>query len=99
MLRIVTHDAMLNRQYTPFEEHDVLKHAHAKPWAWHTREDLSESLRMDANRTPRVALVHDWLNGMRGGEKCLEVFCHRWPDAALYTLLHKPGSVSADIER
>ncbi len=21
----------------------------------------------------RVALVHDWLTGMRGGEKCLEV--------------------------
>ena len=21
----------------------------------------------------RIALVHDWLTGMRGGEKCLEV--------------------------
>ena len=54
---------------------------------------------MDANRSPRVTLVHDWLNGMRGGEKCLEIFCRRWPDAALFTLLHKPGSVCADIER
>src|SRR5688572_33450145 len=25
----------------------------------------------------RVALIHDWLTGMRGGEKALEVFCER----------------------
>jgi len=54
---------------------------------------------MDANATPRVVLVHDWLNGMRGGEKCLDVLCRRWPHARLLTLLHKPGSVSPAIER
>jgi glycosyltransferase involved in cell wall biosynthesis len=48
---------------------------------------------------PRVVLVHDWLTGMRGGEKCLEVLCRRWPEARLYTLLHRQGSVSAAIER
>jgi glycosyltransferase involved in cell wall biosynthesis len=53
---------------------------------------------MDANATPRVAVVHDWLTGMRGGEKCLEVLCRRWPQAQLYTLLHRPGSVSEAIE-
>ncbi len=47
----------------------------------------------------RVALVHDWLTGMRGGERCLEVFCELFPDADLYTLLHVPGSVSPVIER
>jgi glycosyltransferase involved in cell wall biosynthesis len=47
----------------------------------------------------RVVLVHDWLTGMRGGEKCLEVAARRWPDAPLFTLLHKPGSVSPAIER
>jgi glycosyltransferase involved in cell wall biosynthesis len=46
----------------------------------------------------RVVLVHDWLTGMRGGEKCLEPLCRRWPDARLVTLLHKPGSVSPIIE-
>jgi glycosyltransferase involved in cell wall biosynthesis len=46
-----------------------------------------------------VALVHDWLTGMRGGERCLEVFCELYPDADLYTLLHVPGSVSPVIER
>src|SRR4030095_7544603 len=48
---------------------------------------------------PRVAIVHDWLTGMRGGERCLEVACEVFPDAPLYTLLHVPGSVSATIER
>jgi glycosyltransferase involved in cell wall biosynthesis len=51
---------------------------------------------MDAGR---VVLVHDWLTGMRGGEKCLEPLARRWPTARLLTLLHKPGSVSAAIER
>jgi glycosyltransferase involved in cell wall biosynthesis len=46
----------------------------------------------------RVVLVHDWLTGMRGGEKVLEVFCRRWPEACLYTLLHKKGSTSPAIE-
>jgi glycosyltransferase involved in cell wall biosynthesis len=48
---------------------------------------------------PRVVLVHDWLTGMRGGEKCLEPLARRWPHARLFTLLHKKGSVSAAIER
>ena len=50
-------------------------------------------------RELRVALVHDWLTGMRGGERCLEVFCELFPDADLFTLLHVPGSVSPVIER
>jgi glycosyltransferase involved in cell wall biosynthesis len=54
---------------------------------------------MEATGGPRVVLAHDWLTGMRGGEKCLEVFCRLWPAARLYTLLHRPGSVSAAIER
>src|SRR5262245_54282824 len=54
---------------------------------------------MEAQGGPRVVLVHDWLTGMRGGEKCLEVLCRRWPGAPLLTLLHKRGSVSPAIER
>jgi len=46
----------------------------------------------------KVALVHDWLTGMRGGEKVLEVFCEMFPHADLFTLLHVPGSVSGKIE-
>jgi glycosyltransferase involved in cell wall biosynthesis len=47
----------------------------------------------------RVALVHDWLTGMRGGERCLEVFCEIFPDADLFTLVHARGSVSPVVER
>jgi glycosyltransferase involved in cell wall biosynthesis len=47
----------------------------------------------------RVALVHDWLTGMRGGEKVLEVLCERYPDAELFTLVHLRGTVSPAIER
>lgn len=47
----------------------------------------------------RVALVHDWLTGYRGGEKCLAVLCRRFPDAPLYTLLHARGSLPPAIER
>jgi glycosyltransferase involved in cell wall biosynthesis len=46
----------------------------------------------------RVALVHDWLTGMRGGEKALERLCEIFPDAELFTLVHIKGSVSPLIE-
>src|SRR6266496_3508101 len=44
----------------------------------------------DRVAAPTVALVHDWLTGMRGGE--------RFPSADLFTLLRVPGSVSPVIE-
>jgi glycosyltransferase involved in cell wall biosynthesis len=46
----------------------------------------------------RIALVHDWLTGMRGGEKVLESLCRMFPDAELLTLVHARGSVSPAIE-
>jgi glycosyltransferase involved in cell wall biosynthesis len=45
-----------------------------------------------------VALVHDWLTGMRGGERALEAICELFPDATRFALIHVPGSVSATIE-
>ena len=47
----------------------------------------------------KVALVHDWLTGMRGGERCLEIFCELFPDAPIFTLIYHKGSVSQTIER
>ncbi len=46
----------------------------------------------------RVALVHDWLTGMRGGERVLESVCELFPHADLFTLFHHPGRVSPRIE-
>jgi glycosyltransferase involved in cell wall biosynthesis len=43
-------------------------------------------------------LVHDWLTGMRGGEKVLESLCRIFPGADLLTLVHVPGSISSTID-
>lgn len=45
----------------------------------------------------RVALIHYWLVGMRGGEKVLEALCRMFPQADIYTHVHVPGRVSAEI--
>ena len=47
----------------------------------------------------KVALVHDWLTGMRGGERVLERVARWFPGADLYTLVWRRGSVSSEIER
>jgi glycosyltransferase involved in cell wall biosynthesis len=46
----------------------------------------------------KVAVVHDWLTGMRGGERVLEEILEIFPCAEIFTLLHRPGSVSPRIE-
>lgn len=46
----------------------------------------------------RTAVVHDWLNGMRGGEKVLDEMLPLLPDPTIFTLFHVPGSVSGRIE-
>ncbi len=46
----------------------------------------------------KVAVIHDWLTGMRGGEHVLEAILDLVPDAELFTLFHFPGSVSPAIE-
>src|SRR5215210_5545628 len=61
-------------------------------------EDLSSSFIVHRSSFRRVAVVHDWLTGMRGGEAVLEGILDVVPDAELFTLFHFPGSVSAQIE-
>jgi glycosyltransferase involved in cell wall biosynthesis len=41
-----------------------------------------------------VALSHDWLTGMRGGERVLEWLCRGFPRATVLTLIHNPAAVS-----
>jgi glycosyltransferase involved in cell wall biosynthesis len=45
-----------------------------------------------------VVLVHDWLTGMRGGERVLERIAARHPGAPIHTLVWKRGSVSPALE-
>jgi len=46
----------------------------------------------------KVALSHDWLTGMRGGEYVLEAISEMFPAAELFTLISIPGKVSARLE-
>ncbi|PIE34745.1 glycosyl transferase [candidate division KSB3 bacterium] len=46
----------------------------------------------------RIAFIHDWLNGMRGGERCLEALCELYPEAELYSLFYEKGKLSVTIE-
>ena len=46
----------------------------------------------------RIAVVHDWLTGMRGGEAVLEAILDALPGAELFTLFHFRGTVSEKIE-
>ena len=48
---------------------------------------------------PKVsaALCHDWLTGMRGGERVLEILCEGFPDATIHTLLANRDSISETI--
>ena len=44
-----------------------------------------------------VTLSHDWLTGMRGGERCLELLCRGFPEAPVFTLRYDAAEVSDAI--
>jgi glycosyltransferase involved in cell wall biosynthesis len=46
----------------------------------------------------RVALIHDWLTGLRGGERVLDELLAVWPDADVFTLVHVPGATTPRID-
>ena len=45
----------------------------------------------------KVALVHDWLNGMRGGEIVFEALLDLYPDADVYTLIYEPRKLPPSL--
>lgn len=46
----------------------------------------------------KIILAHDWLTGMRGGERVLEILCRAFPSAPIYTLFANPAAVSTAIK-
>lgn len=46
----------------------------------------------------KVAIIHDWLTGMRGGERVLEAICELYPEADIFTLVYKKGQIGGPIE-
>ena len=49
------------------------------------------------NQPIRVALIHDWLTGMRGGEYVLEAIAEIFPRSDLFTLIYVPGRIAPAI--
>jgi glycosyltransferase involved in cell wall biosynthesis len=47
----------------------------------------------------RVSLVHDWLNGMRGGEQVLQAIASIFPRAAIYTLFCDSEKISGSLKK
>lgn len=47
----------------------------------------------------KVAIIHYWLTGMRGGEKVLESLCELFPQADIYTHVYVPEKISETIRR
>jgi glycosyltransferase involved in cell wall biosynthesis len=46
----------------------------------------------------KVAIVHDWLIGMRGGEKVLESLLEIFPEADIFSLFVEPRHISEQIK-
>src|ERR1700686_5876510 len=52
-----------------------------------------------AGSAMKVAIVHYWLVGMRGGEKVVEALCDIFPQADIFTHVYVPDAVSETIRR
>lgn len=46
----------------------------------------------------KVAVIHDWLTGMRGGELVLDSILKLYPQAELFTLIYNKGKLNERIE-
>lgn len=47
----------------------------------------------------KVAVIHDWLTGMRGGEKVLEAILEIFPEAEIFTLICNEKNISEKIKK
>src|SRR5664279_433957 len=47
----------------------------------------------------KVAIIHYWLVGMRGGEKVVEALCEMYPQADIFTHVYVPEMVSERIRQ
>ena len=59
---------------------------------------ITHPISIDQVRPERIALVHDWLVTMRGGERVLDALCELFPQATLHTLVRQPGIATDRIE-
>ena len=45
------------------------------------------------NKEPKIALVHDWLTNMRGGERVLLAMKEAFPKSDIYTSVYDPENL------
>jgi len=53
-----------------------------------------KSFTHESDSDMKVAIIHYWLTGMRGGERVLEQLCELYPTADIYTHVYDPKAVS-----
>jgi glycosyltransferase involved in cell wall biosynthesis len=46
----------------------------------------------------KIAIVHYWLVGMRGGEKVIEALCRIFPEADVFAHVYNPDAISPSIK-
>ncbi len=59
---------------------------------------VTPSPRVALPQNLRVAIVHDWLVTLRGGERVLDALCELFPQAVVHTLVRQPGIATPRIE-
>jgi lipopolysaccharide/colanic/teichoic acid biosynthesis glycosyltransferase/glycosyltransferase involved in cell wall biosynthesis len=64
-----------------------------------TRYAPASVVRCRGRMPERVAIVHDWLTSMRGGERVVEALCSVFPQADLFTLTWDPKRLSPALAR
>ena len=47
----------------------------------------------------KIALVHYWLTGMRGGEKVVQSICNLFPDMDIFTLVYDKSKIARSINK
>lgn len=61
-------------------------------------EFLINKLSSNILKEKKIALVHYWLVGIRGGEKVVEAICDIFPDIDIYTLIYNQDKISSIIK-
>ena len=69
--------------------------ARVKEFSWERSVRRVHDIYREVHRRVKVALVHDWLTGMRGGEKVLEAICELYPEAPLLHAGARPWARSS----
>jgi len=56
-------------------------------------------MNVESLKNLNIAFSHDWLTGMRGGERVLETLCSIFPHAPVYTLFYNKKAISDIINK